>query len=184
MQNSIFVISGTQGEGKSTFLEKILEEFDQNKIKYGGILARGQWKNNIRNKFELIDLKSGGSVIFCQKDEMPGWEKIRSFYINPAGTDFGNKALQHHYLKDIDIVIIDELGPFELMGKGWTFAVNEIINNTGMPMIWVIRESLLQEIIAYYKITTFRVFNIKTETPTRVSKLIFEAIKGKGSSLI
>jgi len=179
MQNSIFVISGEQGEGKSTFLERILEEFDRNKIKFGGILARGQWKNNIRDNFELIDLKSGSSVLYCQKDAMPGWEKIRSFYINPAGADFGENALQHHYLKDVDIIIIDELGPYELMGKGWTFAVNEIINNTEIPMIWVIRESHLQEILAYFKITTFRVFYIKTETPKRVSKLISEAIKGQ-----
>lgn len=161
-ETKIFIITGDQGSGKTTFLQEMIFNLANSNIKTGGILAEGFWKNYERNHFELIDLKSKNSILFCQREPKDGWEKLRHFYINPAGQRFGEAALDHEYLKDSDIVVIDEIGPFELKGKGWSRSIQSILKNLpDMTMVWVVRKSLLDEVASHFKFQPLQVYHVE-----------------------
>ena len=57
--SNVYIITGDQGTGKTTFLSTFSGQLKKNGIKSGGILARGVWENNIRTGFVLEGINSG-----------------------------------------------------------------------------------------------------------------------------
>lgn len=161
----VVVITGDQGEGKTTFLEQTLQLLRSANIQYSGILARGTWKNGFRDRFFLEDLQSDKKIVFCQRSIKEGWDKIRHFYINPEGQEFGKHALSHEYVKHSSIVVIDEIGPFELEGRGWAGSLEVLLKSRISVLLVVIRRTLLGDVLQKWQITNTKQFDIKKHTP-------------------
>ena len=175
MKNFIAIITGESGDGKTGFVKDMTKILDARQVRYGGILALGYWKNNQRDRFELCDLLTGEKIVFCQRTPVESWEKIVSFYINPQGERFGNDALNIARLKDVELIIIDEIGPFELQGKGWAEAIENILREVSVPMLWVVRQSLVDEVVAHWGAENFAVFNVRESRPEEaVERLLQE----------
>ena len=169
MKNNITIIQGERGEGKTTFVKEIVKELKATTISVGGVLAEGFWKGGVRNKFQLVDLKTNSKLVYCQRERRDSWEKVAQFYVNPKGQEFGEELLKKTNLEGLDFVVIDEVGPFELEGKGWTMALNKLIMGTNLPMLWVVRNSLVEEVIQYFDLKEFQLFNIQISTPKEVA---------------
>lgn len=176
MDNKIFIISGKKGSGKTTFLKEAIKFLKETEIQVGGIVAEGYWRNNQRESFDLINQTTGDKIVFCQRDEVENWDKIRHFYLNPKGQKFGEASLKTSNLKNCDLVVIDELGPFELEGKGWSFALKKLISHSNLPMIWVIREGLENEILNYFSVSSTKIFSITEDTPKKLIEIIITNI--------
>ncbi len=177
MQQNIIIITGKQGSGKTTFLQEMIFGLTRKGIQIAGILAEGFWKNYERDHFELIDLKSKNSILFCSREPKEGWEKLNRFYINPDGQKFGEAALDPDYLKNADIVVIDEIGPFELEGKGWAKAIESVLMKLPeVNMIWVVRDNLLSEVARYFKIKPLKIFNVEEVCAENVAGYIMQSI--------
>ena len=161
MENKVFIIAGKQGGGKTTYLKKILKSLEKNNIKIGGFIAEGYWKDDKRERFDLINLKTNKRIIYCQRETKTDWDKVRHFYINPHGQYFGEIAMHPDNLKDVDIVVIDEVGPFEVENKGWATAISKLLNDSDIPMIWVVRESILFEVLEKWGIEPVGLFHIE-----------------------
>lgn len=161
MKHNIIIITGEQGSGKTTFLQEMLFELTNKDVQIGGILAEGFWKNYERDSFALIDLKSNNKLLYCQREPKDGWEKVRQFYINPDGQKFGEHALDTDNLKNADIVFIDEIGPFEIKGKGWAKAIDSLLNVIPKKtMVWVVRKSMLNEVTKHFKIKPLEIYDV------------------------
>ncbi len=176
MQHKIIIITGEQGSGKTTFLQEMIFGLANNDVQIAGILAEGFWKNYERDHFELIDLKSKNSILYCQRKPKEGWEKLRHFYINPDGQKFGEAALDTGYLMNADIVVIDEIGPFELKGKGWAKAIESILRRLPeLTMIWVVRENLLNEVTDHFKIKPLKIYHVEEVCAENVASYILKS---------
>jgi len=98
---------------------------------------------------------------------------VRHFYINPLGQSFGEKALNPENLTDVDLIVIDEVGPFEVENKGWATAIEKLLNNSDLHMIWVVRESILFEVLEKWEVEPIEMFHIKeNEVNMAVQKLL------------
>ncbi len=177
MNNQIFIITGTQGSGKTTFLSKLITYLNAEGISIGGFIAHGFWKDNIRDCFELEDLQTGKKIILSQTKPIDGWEKFRRFYFNPEGFGFGEKILSPDNLINTKLIAIDEIGPFELQGKGWRKAIDKLLKETTIPMIWVCRESILKELIAEFDLQNYHMYFISKETPENLTRSIISKLK-------
>ncbi len=178
-KQKIFIVSGAQGAGKTTFTQELISQLLIKGITSGGILAKGYWKENVRERFDLIDLLTKEKMIFCQREKKTGWEKVRHFYINPLGQSFGEKALHPDNLKDVDIVVIDEVGPFEIEGKGWADSIEKLLNESELPMIWVVRESIVWEVLEKWEIEPIQIFHINEKEPLIAAQEIYNCLNNK-----
>ena len=176
MKYKIIIITGEQGSGKTTFLSKLIKHLKAEGISIGGFIAHGFWKDNIRHKFELEDLQTGDRILLSQTEPVEGWEKFSRFYFNPEGFEFGGKILLPERLKNTDLVVIDEIGPFELLGNGWRKAIDKLFKKTNKPMIWVCRKSILKELVAEFDLQSYRIYNISEETPENLSPIIVKKL--------
>jgi nucleoside-triphosphatase THEP1 len=163
MKNKVFIITGEQGSGKTTFLVQIIEELKRSGIHPKGFIAEGFWLNNERSHFDLIDLSNQHRILFCSKDFNQGWEQIGHFYINPAAIDFGEKILDLAAANQSTLCVIDEIGPFELQNKGWSHSIFSISkSNPELPMIWVVRKNLVQPVIAHFSVENYCLFHAES----------------------
>ena len=178
MKSKIFIITGGQGSGKTTFLANLIEYLRKENILIGGIIANGFWENNVRTGFELEDIYTGEKKILCLTNPIEGWEKFRRFYFNPEGFEFGNKVLNPANLAKADIIVIDEVGPFELEDKGWAQAIKSLLKINKKPMIWVVRENLTEDIITHFEIDDFNMFDINSSV-SNTGRIVLNHCNGK-----
>jgi nucleoside-triphosphatase THEP1 len=47
---------------------------------------------------------------------------------------------------------VDEVGPFELQGKGWAPALQKLLKLSEKVLILVVREALLKKVIQHWKL--------------------------------
>ena len=58
----------------------------------------------------------------------------------------------------LQFIILDEVGPLELSGKGWNFWLRNVLLSLGdTSLILVVRESLLEDVITAYALIDYKV---------------------------
>lgn len=141
----VYIISGNQGEGKTSFLMEILPVLRKNGIRTRGIAAPGFFQDGIRSGFSVIDLATGMSEELCSGIPSPGSEKHGRFYFRSEGLSFGYKVLLNSRKPDTtDLIIIDEIGKFELKGEVWSDCIDRLVVMPFPPMIWTVRRHLVE----------------------------------------
>ncbi|HWQ66473.1 MAG TPA: nucleoside-triphosphatase [Methanospirillum sp.] len=150
----VYIISGEQGEGKTRFLMEILPDLMKHGIRMRGIVAPGYFQEGIRSGFSIIDVATGMSEDLSSGIPSPGCEQHGRFYFRTEGLSFGYKALLNRQLPDeTDLLLIDEVGKFEMMGQVWSDSIDRLIMMPYPPMVWTVRRNLVEMVINRWQIT-------------------------------
>ncbi len=148
---SIIIISGNIQEGKTTFVEKVIHRLSRKNVAVAGFLSKVIYHENERTGYQLQDLRSDKSELLCTTALHSDWEQYGKFYFNPEGQKVGLGILEN-IPDSSDLIVIDEIGPLELGGDGWALAIEKLVHQSSRPMIWVVREQLVQKIIRKWTI--------------------------------
>ena len=135
----VFIISGKIGSGKTTHLIETLQLLKDSRLKLSGIIAHGLLDGDSRTGFDIEDINSGEKVPLCRLEIMNDHaEQTGKFSFSKAGIEFGRNALE----KECNLLVIDEIGPLELSGGGWSTQMH----SSSVPLLLVVREELVPEI--------------------------------------
>ena len=148
--NNIIIISGKQGQGKTTMCQKLAAQMQEDGSLIGGFIAPGIWKNEQRHSFDLLDLKTFKTYPFASRDKYEDWKQMHGFYFNPQSIKKGEELLRAHSLNS-DWLFIDEIGKFEIQGKIWGPILQELIQNN-IDLVLSIRDSFVDDVIAHFNI--------------------------------
>lgn len=141
----LVVLSGPRGSGKTTSAGRLVDELRQRGLRVAGLLAPGSLRNGVRHDFELVDLARGTRTPFATRDRPAGWLDQGGFRISPAGLAAGRRALDE--ADAADVVVLDEVGPWELAGHGWAPQLGRLVA-APRPLVLVVRESLVEAVTA------------------------------------
>lgn len=138
------ILSGAINAGKTTVCRKLIEILRGRGYTCGGILSRKASTDII-----IEDLQSGETAILgSMTTRYPGPCTAR-FSFNPAGIEFGNKAIEES--SHCDVVLVDELGWLELRGEGFTEAFKLVDSGRTKTCLMVIRSELLDAFLPRFK---------------------------------
>ncbi len=168
----LLIISGQQGEGKTTLLLSFVEFLKAKGLNPGGIISKGSWKNNKRDEIKAVNLDNMEDILFCQRDFRKDWIKVGNFYVNPASEEFSMKAV---LTVKPDFFVFDELGSFELQEQGWFKAFNYIKQQNTKPIIVIIRDSFLDLVSAKLNLLPEKIVCVKQGKTTPVDELLSES---------
>ncbi|NPA68563.1 MAG: hypothetical protein GXO50_08145 [Chlorobi bacterium] len=168
------VISGEKHKGKTSFAGKVIEILSENNFTCYGFSAPGKFSKNERSEFYIVDLKSGKSELLCSNQSDTGEKKIGRFYFSEAGLLTGKEILKEENLQGADFVFIDEIGPFELRGKGWSDSVEYLLNNTDFNMVWTVRKNLVYDILRRFGITDAVIADIDKDSESDAAREIIK----------
>ncbi len=141
----IYLLTGPKNSGKSTRLMNwaleqnniigIVCPRDTGKRKLYSILSNSVKEFEVDNESELF-LQIGNYKFLQESFDWAGQELLRSVEIKPQW------------------IVIDEIGPLELQGKGFDKVVRQLISKSelkGTKFMLVVRESLINDMIQHYK---------------------------------
>jgi len=180
----IFIFTGEQGSGKTTFLKQVLEILYRQNLKVSGILAEGHWGNNLRSGFEIMDIETGEKALLCNRLEVAGDIAYRNFWFKPGGLAFGKKILNNALAKMPDIIAIDEVGGFELENGGWAEKIDQILHCCNTPMIWTVRQKFIETVIQKWQLKDYQIIDVKTDCAASVTEAITCFILNKGKKSV
>jgi len=160
----IYLVIGDREEGKTTFLRKMVDDLIAEGKKVSGFLAIGIHDNEgVRCGFSIRNIETGEEAEFCVTDGNPHWEKIGRFRINPNGLAKGYEWMASERIRQSDILVIDELGPLEMAGKGWSDLIGRILQEDPKTMIWTVRRNLAAKIAVKWNVGEVRMIDVAEE---------------------
>ncbi len=120
-------VTGSPGVGKSTVVAKVAEKLtSQSGFKIGGIQTTEIRREGYREGFSIRDLATGKTGTLSHiKGRGPRFGK---YHVNLEDLGrIGVKALRNAL--SCDLVVIDEIGPMELISESFIAAVEEILES-------------------------------------------------------
>ncbi len=159
----IFIITGNTGDGKSTLLGNVVKELKSKNLKISGFVSSSVIQENQRIGYDLYDLNSNLKIELSRTHEMDNSVKIGKFYFKKTGIDFGKNALSIQSTNNSQLICIDEVGPWEVDNKGWASCINNLLLNSKTPMIWIVRESLVEDVLENWNLQNHKIFNVNDQ---------------------
>lgn len=175
----VVLVSGLKQSGKSTVIEGFLKSIEKRGIRVAGILAKGLWKEGLREGFDLVDLSDGSIVPLARRIPKEDPNRTVNFDFLSEGIQAGWQALSPERCKDADVVILDEMGKLEAMGKGWARAVEPLLA-LGRPLyIWAVRKDVQGEIEKRWNLRYPTIIDVDGPDPLKRLQAICEETLNK-----
>ncbi len=167
----IFLLTGISGSGKTTFLGELATILANNNLTPGGFTAPGLWDGGMRSGFRLFDLYHKKVYLLAETGKS-GTEMQGPFAFDIGTLALGNKLLsQQVNHPQIDLIFVDEVGPFELRGKGWASSL-KLIARAEKPQIWAVRPSLAEQVAERWNFVPALSFSVDEVNPEQVFRKI------------
>ena len=175
-KQKVFIIAGSVGQGKTTFLINVLSELKNWDIKTGGFYSPRLMENNETTGYDIVDISTGEREGFLRKTEDPGLKSIGKYQLFQDGLNKGITALKESNNLNSSIVVIDEIGNLELEGKGWASSLDALIHASDHHILMVVRENFVEKVVARWHLKQSNVLNISQINYLEASHLISEHI--------
>lgn len=145
----VFIVSGEIGKGKTSLLGELVVKLRGMNIAVGGIIAPRIIENETTTGYDIIDISSGVRTPFLRLTN-PEIMGIERFSLCEEGHTSGLNALDPEYNINKSVMIVDEAGPLELRGEGWSGRIMDLLDKTKACLIIVVRESLVEKVVAKF----------------------------------
>lgn len=150
------LLTGSRGSGKTTLLEQAARRLKSEGCRVAGILSPGYCNDGVRSRFDLLILDTGERLLLAERNGAEPPDSGRCYRFLPETLAAGRAALAHERIAAAEVVFVDEVGPMELRGEGWAPAL-ERLAACGMPMVWTVRPSLVEEVRRRWNLAGARV---------------------------
>ena len=124
----VLLLTGLPGVGKTTVVQRAMDQLSDRGFKVGGILTREVRRDKTRIGFEIEDLSTRlkGWLAHVSQPDGPQIGKYRVNLRDLEGV--GAKAILSAIVQ-ADIIAIDEIGPMELTSTSFRESVTKAINS-------------------------------------------------------
>ena len=179
---SIFLVTGSVQGGKTTFLIELVELLRKRGLSLGGFLAKGSFENGERSAFVLHNIENGAELTMASAHETAQWIKYRRFWFNPDAFTLGREWICASLKANPDVIVIDEVGPMEQEGSGWSETL-EFLKSSSVPVqLWSVREKLSREVMEHWSISAGHLIHIENEEVHKAANLIIRAVERNRNS--
>ena len=151
-------------------------------IRIAGFLSLGRIENDKRTGFDLYDIETKNYIELCSENKDENKLHFGHFYFNNAAFTMGKEILNPDKLTDKQLIVIDEIGPVELNGQGWSSSIENIARSIPVTQLWVVRKCIIKKITRRWNIGNIYIFDIKDTSVEEVENKIMEIISKQPDS--
>ncbi len=105
-----------------------------------------------RKGYNLLNLGDGTVMPLAQTEPAPGMEHTGRFFFNPTAIAKGKEILLPAATRDLDVVFIDEIGPWEIAGNGWATSLQHQLNEGKSHLIICVRTAMIDTVITHWQV--------------------------------
>jgi len=145
----VFMITGSVGGGKTTFLKGLIEFLRVNGINPGGIISERIQDGAITTGYDVVNIETGERKPFLRQNDEAGPERIGRFSVCSEGLETGRTILES---VTAGIVIIDEVGMLEIDNRGWAPAIGELLSRHDITLLISVRDSYAGDVTRKWRL--------------------------------
>jgi len=175
---NVFIITGSAGQGKTTFLQGIIAELKTNNIETTGIYSPRIMENDTTTGYDIIDISTNRREAFLRLNQTENSMRIGKFEILPQGLAKGIEVLNSLELSENSMAVIDEVGKLELDNFGWAESIQTLLQSESYNILLVVRDSFVNQVVRKWNLNPQFVFTISETDYLKASKDIIEKISG------
>lgn len=142
----VFILSGAQGIGKTRMLEEVVRLLRSAGIEPRGFLSPAVIEGRTRAGYDLRLLHDGSVMPLARTAPESSAGSVGRFTFFEDAIRAGREALAAPDRGGSPLVIVDEVGPLEMLGRGWTPSLTPLIIAQDCPLILVVRPSLVNDV--------------------------------------
>ncbi len=173
----IFIVTGDLAEGKTTFVKQLLELLRKENIILDGFIAPRLMNETTTIGYDLIHITNNEMVSFLRENF--NQNDIGKFKVIEDSKEKAKNWLHPSFLSNVDLIIIDEVGQWELNDLGWKYELEMILNQLKIAQLWVVRRDFVEKVKNKWNVPHAYVFDIKNSNSLNVSKKIIEILKNR-----
>jgi len=128
-KTGLILVTGTPGVGKTTLMERLYRQYKLQGAKVGGFITQEVIENGRRVGFRITDLQSGREGWLAKAQPGSGPMHGRYCIILEDLEDIALGALRTPVESNMDIVLIDEIGPMEMSSRRFSAAISNFLQN-------------------------------------------------------
>jgi nucleoside-triphosphatase THEP1 len=181
-RTGVLLLCGPIGEGKSSALQGLVEGLRRDGRTVAGILAPSVLQDNRRIGYDLVDVAGGRRTELSRiagPSEGEGSPSVGRFVFRPEGIRAGQAALSLRAAAGADVVIVDEVGPWELRDQGWAGQIYELTLKTQVPMIWVVQSDILDQVLEHWALQNPRIVDPSALSPETALQKVRQWLDGE-----
>jgi nucleoside-triphosphatase len=151
--NEVLILTGEIHSGKTTRLIDWSHRTSN---------ATGVATPVIRGKRMFFDLSTGETFLMEAIESDKKTIAVGKYIFNEFAFEKAIRILENAISSSAGYVIIDEIGPLELNGKGFSKILKKILSNDkrNYDLVLVIRKSILKMATEYFHIKNYRLFDL------------------------
>lgn len=172
----VFIVTGAVGEGKTAWLVRLTGLLKESGISTGGILALRLMGEGKTTGYDITDIRTGERTPFLRQTGV-ATVGVERFAMDEAGHRAGHRALDPAANRAMDVVIIDEVGPLELRGQGWSDRISGLLHETRVILILAVRKNLTDAVTQKFGITGAGVTDVANGDVMRFADEIVTLVK-------
>lgn len=134
--------------GKTTAALELAKRAGAQGYVVAGLVAPSVYLNGELIGFDLLDLRSNKRTRLAVRKTKN--DEAARFSFSAAGRRLARSALDPTRAKSADLVIVDEFGPLEMLGKGWRTHVDLLLTSTDALILLVVRKGLTDRVRELY----------------------------------
>jgi nucleoside-triphosphatase THEP1 len=137
----VFILTGPIHSGKTTFLQELSAEAKRRGLPVEGYLSPALGLGATRAGYDLRVISEERSYPFLRTEGEPGWRRAGGYVIVPEAMERAQRIIRAAAAKTL--LIVDELGPLELEGRGVWPALEDVLNHPPRKIVLTVRDTLL-----------------------------------------
>ena len=152
------IITGLQNSGKTTAAEKIAAECRREGGRVSGFFADAEYIGGRKSSYYIRNIETGERVLSVTESIPEGsggagferYDFSRFFFYRPSfgfASEIIDEIIGLPEEDEPDLVVVDELGPLELLGEGHYASVRRLLENYGKTVVLIIREAVLGDLL-------------------------------------
>ena len=157
----IYILTGSIHSGKTGFLKGVIQDLQERGRKIAGFLSMSIWDGDVCKGYDLHDLSTNATHPFIRKIGDDNWQRIGNYLFIPETLERAKDILQK--TRDADLLVVDEVGPLELSGKGLWPVLEDVIGSSSVNYLLVVRENILEDVLKILEEFDIRVFRYQDD---------------------
>ena len=123
-----FLVTGRPGIGKTTCIIRTVELLTSRGVSVGGMITYEVREKGERIGFNVRDVYTGKEGVLARVGLAQG-PRISKYTVNLQDLETVGVQAIHNAMKHTQVIVIDEIGPMELLSKNFLKAVQEALDS-------------------------------------------------------
>lgn len=148
------LVTGDSGAGKTTWCHALVEAARQRGLRVAGLLSPPVFEQGVKTGIDLLDLTTGERRrLAARRPAFDPDAAVRKWLFDESVVGWANAVLRR--VEVCDVLLLDELGPLELLhGQGFVAALDLLDRGGYHAAVAVIRPTLLAEAAGRWPVST------------------------------